>query len=77
MDQTEFIEFVEEILEVGANTIAISDKLGEIEWDSLANITFIAEVDSKFGVSLDAERLGKSETVSELYELLKDAIRTQ
>lgn len=75
MEQIEFIQFVEDVLEVEASTVAISDKLVDIDWDSLANITFIAEVDSKFGVSMNAERLGNCETVSELYELLNDAIR--
>ena len=74
MEQTEFIAFVEEILEVEAGTVAIGNKLADIDWDSLANITFIAEIDTKFGVPLDAERLATSETVSDLYELLTDTI---
>ena len=53
MEQKEFIAFVEEILEVEAGTVAIGNKLADIDWDSLANITFIAEIDTKFGVPLD------------------------
>jgi lipopolysaccharide/colanic/teichoic acid biosynthesis glycosyltransferase/acyl carrier protein len=74
MEQAQFIELVEETLEVDTGTVTFADKLDHIDWDSLANIGFIAAVDTKFGVSMDAERLARSETVSDLYDLLQDAI---
>jgi acyl carrier protein len=74
MEQSEFIRLVEETLEVDAGTVALAHNLDDIDWDSLANIGFIAEVDTRFGVSMDSERLAKSETVEDLYELLKATI---
>lgn len=75
MEKNEFIVFVEETLEVAAGTIAFTDKLDDIDWDSLANIGFIAEIDAKFGKSMDSERLAQSETVSDLYGLLTDTLK--
>ena len=77
MTTAEFIQFVEETLEVDSGTVALTDVLDDIEWDSLANISFIAEVDTRFGVSLDSERLAKSETVSDLLGLLTGAISSK
>lgn len=77
MNTADFIEFVEETLEVDSGTISLTDVLDDIEWDSLANISFIAEVDTRFGVSLDSEKLAKSETVSDLLNLLTGAISSK
>lgn len=77
MNTADFIEFVEETLEVDSGTVSLTDVLDDIEWDSLANISFIAEVDTRFGVSLDSERLAKSETVSDLFGLLTGAINSK
>ena len=77
MTTAEFIQFVEETLEVDSGTISLTDVLDEIEWDSLANISFIAEIDTRFGVSLDSEKLAKSETVSDLFGLLTGAISSK
>lgn len=74
MDQIEFIALAEEILEVDSNTVNLADVLEDIDWDSLANIGLIADIDTKFGVSLDSERLGKAKTVADLYALVKDSI---
>ncbi|WP_349904868.1 acyl carrier protein [Parafrigoribacterium humi] len=74
MEKEEFISFVAEILEVDASTLALSDRLEDIDWDSLANITFIAEVDTRFGVTLDADRLGQGQVVSDLYKLFADSV---
>lgn len=77
MNTAQFIEFVEETLEVDSGTVSLTDVLDDIEWDSLANISFIAEVDTRFGVSLDSEKLAKSETVSDLLDLLTGAISSK
>ena len=74
MEQTEFISLVEETLEVDPGTVNVTDRLEDIDWDSLANIGLIAEIDTKLGVTLDSERLARSVTVADLYELVKDSI---
>lgn len=70
MEQQAFIELVEEILEVKPGTVSLVNSLDELDWDSLANITFIAEIDTKLNLSLDADRLANSESVADLYELI-------
>lgn len=70
MEQQAFIELVEEILEVKPGTVSLENSLDELDWDSLANITFIAEIDTKLNLSLDADRLANSESVADLYELI-------
>jgi acyl carrier protein len=74
MEQSEFMRLVEDTLEVDPGTVTLADNLDDIDWDSLANIGFIAEVDTRFGVSMDSERLAKSKTVEDLYELLQASI---
>ena len=75
METSEFIGLVEETLEVEAGTIALTDKLAEIDWDSLANISFIAALDTSHGAVVDAETLARCETVQDLFSLAESAIK--
>ena len=77
MEKIDFMQLVADTLEVDPGTIAVTDRLDEIDWDSLANISFIAEVDNRFGVSVDSEQLAKSLTIADLFDVLKVAIRAQ
>jgi len=70
MEQQAFIELVEEILEVDQGAVALTNTLDELDWDSLANITFMAEVDSRLQLTVDADQLASSETVADLFELI-------
>jgi acyl carrier protein len=74
MDNTTFIALVEEILEVAAGTVGMGDFLEEIEWDSLASITFIAEIDSEVGVRIDPQKLAEGVLVSDLFALVTDGL---
>jgi len=65
---------VEDILEVDAGTVKFSDSLEAVDWDSLCNITFVAEVDTRTGATIDADQLAKAETVADLYKLLDEAV---
>jgi acyl carrier protein len=73
MDQHELIALVEEILEIDAGTVAIDDDLDDLGWDSLANITFIAEVDERTGRTIGSATLAECSTVSELWDLVAPA----
>lgn len=77
MNQIEFIQLTEETLEVDPGTLAMTDRLDEIDWDSLANISFIAEVDNRYGVTVDSELLAKSLTIADLFNALRVAITAQ
>lgn len=74
MNQEEFLALVDETLEEDAGTASMESNLDDLGWDSLANISFIAEVDTRHGVEIDAERLAKAESVADLFELLTEAI---
>lgn len=71
MDQAQFVSLVEEILEVPAGTVDMDDNLVEIDWDSLANISLIAEIDNRTGRTISPEGLAASTTVGDLYALLQ------
>ncbi|MFC4222724.1 acyl carrier protein [Lysinibacter cavernae] len=74
MNEQQFLGLVEEILEVETGTIRMTDVLKEIDWDSLADITFIAELDSQLNVSVDANELSNSVTVSDLFGFVNDPV---
>lgn len=74
MDQTDFIQLVEETLEVRPGTISLDDNLKSIDWDSLADISFIAAVDDNLGITLDAQGLNACETPRDLLALVSAAI---
>lgn len=70
METEALLELVASILEVEVRTVSLSDKLAEVDWDSLSNLSFIAEVDERLGVSIDADELANAETVADLQNLV-------
>ncbi len=74
MNQDELLEVVAEILEVEPGTVTLADRLGDIDWDSLSNISFIAEIDTRLGAMLDADELASAETVQDLFELVTRSV---
>ena len=75
MDHTEFIALVEETLEVPPGTVNLSDNLSDIDWDSLANIGFIAALDTSHNAVIDPDALAKCETVEDLYVMTQSVIK--
>ena len=73
MKDTELTALVEEILELEAGTVKLDDLLEGIEWDSLANITFIAAIDSRLGRVVEADALNECKTVRDLGALIDEA----
>lgn len=74
MDEQTFIALVEEILEVSPGTVSLSDKLSDIDWDSLANISLIGALDSSHNAVLDPDSLAECETVDGLFNLTQAAV---
>ncbi len=70
MESNALLSIVAEILEVDAGEVALTDDLETLGWDSLANISFIAEVDTAAGVTIDADALAEAVTVADLLELV-------
>lgn len=70
MKSTEFISFAEDILEAEEGTLSLTDLLDEVDWDSLADITFIADADRKLGVTVNPEGLKACKTLADVYALV-------
>lgn len=68
MNQEELLEVVAEVLEV--DSVELSDDLEDRGWDSLATLTFIAEIDERTGISIDADTLSDAKLVSDLLPLV-------
>lgn len=65
------IEIISEIMEVDSTDITLATELDETVWDSLAVVTFISEVDSKFDQILSPSDVGAVKKVSDLVNLVK------
>lgn len=72
MDQNEFLVLAAEILEVEESEVTLDSSLDDIDWDSLANISFIAEIDSKLNKLINPEELNKCESLSDVYTLINN-----
>jgi acyl carrier protein len=73
MNENEFYGHLEELLEVPAGSIARETALKDLEaWDSLAVISFIAMVDSNYGLTLPAKRIAAAVTVNDLAALIQE-----
>lgn len=58
MKQSELLTVIEDILEVDAGSISLTNSLDDLGWDSLSSISFIAEIDQRTGAQVEAkERL--------------------
>jgi acyl carrier protein len=70
MDENALLKTVAEILEVGVDDVSLDDELEALGWDSLSNISFIAEVDTATGLTIDADALANAVTVADLHALV-------
>ena len=69
MKENEFLEHLEEILELKKNSLNENETLENVGWDSLSALHFIAFVDKNFSKKLDANLVSKCEKVSDLMKL--------
>lgn len=74
MQTNDFIELAAEVLETDSNELTLESELEALDWDSLANITFIAEVDDRFSAQVDADDLNEANTLADVYKLLLNSI---
>lgn len=70
VNSAEFIQLAEKILEADEGTLSLSDLLDDVDWDSLADIAFMADADSKLGVTVNPENLKASKTLADVYALI-------
>lgn len=65
----QIIALMEEILRVSTGTITEETKMEDVEqWDSLAHVMLIGELESRLGVSIPLEEAVEITSVKELLE---------
>ena len=64
---------IEQIVNAEAGSITGAEALGDIGWDSMATVMFIAMVDEKFSQPLAPEALAAAKTVADLHALIGNA----
>jgi len=63
------IALVEELLKVPTGTITEDTRIGDVEqWDSLAHVMIIGELEDKLGVSIPLDEAIEIESMKELLE---------
>ena len=60
----------EEVLDT-EDAISMDTRLEDVDWDSLAFVSFIAMANTSAGIKVDRAALKKATTVGELYNLLQ------
>lgn len=73
MDEQTFLQLVADILETDVAEVALDSDLDALGWDSLSNISFIAEVDERVGVTIDPDALADAKSVADLRALASGA----
>ncbi len=63
------LSIITDILE--DDTITLDTHLDDENWDSLNVISFIAAINSNFGIVLDAEETGKADSVKSLISMVE------
>ncbi|NRA61820.1 MAG: acyl carrier protein [Psychrobium sp.] len=73
MNKQQFLNELEEILELDSDTLQGEEVLLEIEqWDSLAFLSVIAMADEHFDIIIQGDRLEKIKTVADLTALVEE-----
>jgi len=71
MDKENFLEALEELLELDADSIKGDEALTSLDtWDSLAILGFISFADEKCGKILSVTDINQAQTVNDLYALI-------
>ncbi len=75
MKTPDFLRLLDELLELPAGTLKGAEPLKSFyQWDSLANVGFIALVDRHLGMSVDPGKIAAAETVKDLLALVQEKL---
>jgi acyl carrier protein len=75
MTRKDFLARLDEIMERAPGTTHADEVLASVDaWDSLALMSFIALVDSEFGVRVAGPRLAACKTVADLLAIVGDQV---
>jgi acyl carrier protein len=76
VEEKEFLQLLDELLELEPGAVRRDSRMEDIDWNSLAAIGFIALVDEHFGIGVSPNALTKCGTVRDLIGLLGDRVLT-
>jgi acyl carrier protein len=76
MVSDELLDGLAEILEQDRAALTEAAVLADLNWDSLAFVSFIGMVDSRFGVAVPPRQLAKCRTVADLAALVKTLVES-
>ena len=75
MKKKDFLNLLEEILEVDENTLTGEEELESLDnWNSLSMISLIAMVDENFDVTLEPTKIAESTTIQDIVDMVGDRI---
>lgn len=73
MNKQQFLNALEDILELEQNTLSGQEVLLDIDqWDSLAFLSVIAMADEHFDIVIQGDKLEKINTVNDLVSLVEE-----
>lgn len=75
MPESEFLKFIDELMEKDPGTLKGPELLEENGWDSLSVISFIALVDEHFGFTVSPAELAKCTRVEDLVSLVSGRLQ--
>jgi acyl carrier protein len=71
----EFLNVIEEILELDEGILDGSELINDLDgWDSLAVVSFIAEVDSELDLTLNPNLISNANSIADLKALVADKL---
>lgn len=72
MNEQERIEFLEGIMDLDVGTLKVDDTLADFEeWDSLTVLTFISEMDERFGKKVTGDQIKAFITVADAIAIME------
>ncbi len=72
MNEKERIELLEEIMDLDIGTLRVDSILADFEeWDSLTALTFISEMDTRFGKKVTGTQIKAFVTVADAIALME------
>ena len=66
--ESHFIDLIKTALEINYSITSTSEFASLPEWDSLSQLSLIAELDSEYSVTIDTKDLAKLSTIEDLYQ---------
>lgn len=73
--EKKFIDLICYVLELEDRTPELLDRFDSFaEWDSLAQLTLIAELDEQFGIAIEGTELRSMEILEDLYRRIQKEV---